>query len=47
MNSETLELQLSVTINLTVTGCTLKELAKSFKNAIGQLFPYFPGLNPL
>lgn len=38
MNSETLDFQFSVTINLIVTGCTLKELIKSFKDAIGQLF---------
>ena len=38
MNSETLELQFSVTMNLAVTGCTLKELVKAFKNVIGQLF---------
>jgi len=38
MNSETLALKFSITINLTVTGCTLKELVKSFKNVIGQLF---------
>jgi len=38
MNSEALNLQFCVTINLAVTGCTLKELVRCFKNAIGQLF---------
>ena len=38
MNSETLDLEFCVPIHLTLTGCHLKELIKSFKNAIGQLF---------
>jgi len=38
MNNETFNVEFCVKINLTLTGCTLKEIIRSFKNALGQVF---------
>jgi len=38
MNSETFDVEFCVPIKLTLSGCTLKEIIRSFKNAIGQVF---------
>ena len=38
MTNETLNYEYCLKINLTLTGCTLKECIRSFKNAIGQVF---------
>jgi hypothetical protein len=38
MTSATFNLEFCIRINLTLTSCTLKEIIRSFKNAIGQVF---------